>query len=173
MQFPNRTSLALGLLLALGATDADAWGRKKETPPVAPVAPAPVVAPTPPPPPPPPQQLIYSGDPAVAPQVAQTDLLQTAPADVQAVARWVSSSRDNRGAPFLMVDKPTAQAYVFNGDGQLVAVAPVLMGMGKGDHMIYRYPTRTGSIVVAGGGKLNRDVPKGTEQAILRQAGLK
>lgn len=45
--------------------------------------------------------------------------------------------------------------------------------MGKGDHMIYRHPTRTGSIVVAGGGKLNRDVPTGTENAILRQAGLK
>jgi hypothetical protein len=136
MHSPNRTSLVLGLLLALGATDADAWGRKKEAQPVAPAAPAPVVAPTPPPAPPPPQPMIYSGDPAAAPQVASTDLLQTAPADVQAVARWVSSSRDNRGAPFLMVDKPSAQAFVFNGAGQLLAVAPVLMGAGKGDHML-------------------------------------
>jgi predicted RNA binding protein YcfA (HicA-like mRNA interferase family) len=45
--------------------------------------------------------------------------------------------------------------------------------MGKGGHMIYRHPTRSGSIVVAGGGKLSRDVPKGTENAIRRQAGLK
>ena len=45
--------------------------------------------------------------------------------------------------------------------------------MGKGDHMIYRHPARPGSIVVAGGGKMNRDVPTGTLNAILRQAGLK
>ncbi|MGD0139543.1 MAG: type II toxin-antitoxin system HicA family toxin [Tepidisphaeraceae bacterium] len=45
--------------------------------------------------------------------------------------------------------------------------------MGRGGHMIYRHPTRQGPVVVAGGGKLNRDVPKGTENAIRRQAGLK
>jgi predicted RNA binding protein YcfA (HicA-like mRNA interferase family) len=45
--------------------------------------------------------------------------------------------------------------------------------MGRGDHMIYRHPSRPGPIVVAGGGKLNRDVPRGTENAIKRQAGLK
>ena len=44
---------------------------------------------------------------------------------------------------------------------------------GKGAHMIYRHRTRTGSIVVAHGGKLNREVPTGTQNAILRQAGLK
>jgi predicted RNA binding protein YcfA (HicA-like mRNA interferase family) len=44
--------------------------------------------------------------------------------------------------------------------------------MGAGGHMIYRYPTRAGS-VVAGGGKLNRNVPTGTFNAILRQAGAK
>ncbi|HEX4793663.1 MAG TPA: type II toxin-antitoxin system HicA family toxin [Humisphaera sp.] len=45
--------------------------------------------------------------------------------------------------------------------------------MAKGDHMIYRHPMRAGPIVVAGAGKLGRDVPKGTESAIRRQAGLK
>lgn len=138
MQSPIRTSLVLGLLLALGATDADAWEwGKKDAQPAAPVAPAPAAPPPPPPPPlPPQQQWLYSGDPAAAPQLAQTDLLLTAPAEVQSVARWVASSRDNRGAPYLMVDKPTAQVFVFNGAGQLVAVAPVLMGMGKGDQML-------------------------------------
>lgn len=138
MHFPVRTSLTLGLLLALGATDAAAWewGRKKaEAQPVAPATPAPVVPAAPPPPPPPPQML-YSGDPAVAPQVAQTDLLLTAPAEVRSVQKWVLDSRDHRGAPFLMVDKPSAQAFVFNGDGHLLAVAPVLMGAAKGDHML-------------------------------------
>jgi predicted RNA binding protein YcfA (HicA-like mRNA interferase family) len=45
--------------------------------------------------------------------------------------------------------------------------------MGKGDHAIYRHPTKPGSIVIAHGGKLNRDVPTGTLNSILRQAGLK
>ena len=44
---------------------------------------------------------------------------------------------------------------------------------GKGAHMIYRHPTRPGAIVVARGGKLNRDIPTGTQNTILRQAGLK
>jgi predicted RNA binding protein YcfA (HicA-like mRNA interferase family) len=42
-----------------------------------------------------------------------------------------------------------------------------------GSHIVFRHPSRPGSIVVAGGGKASRDVPKGTENAILRQAGLK
>jgi predicted RNA binding protein YcfA (HicA-like mRNA interferase family) len=44
---------------------------------------------------------------------------------------------------------------------------------GAGAHMVYRHRTKSGSIVVAFGGKLNRDVPIGTQTAILRQAGLK
>ena len=44
---------------------------------------------------------------------------------------------------------------------------------GKTSHMIFRHPTRPGSIVIAGVGKLGRDVPTGTETAILRQAGLR
>jgi predicted RNA binding protein YcfA (HicA-like mRNA interferase family) len=43
----------------------------------------------------------------------------------------------------------------------------------KGAHMIYRHRTRPGSIVLSHGGKLGRDVPTGTQNAILRQAGLK
>jgi predicted RNA binding protein YcfA (HicA-like mRNA interferase family) len=39
--------------------------------------------------------------------------------------------------------------------------------------MIFRHRTRSGSIVVSGGGKLGRDVPTGTLDAVLRQAGLK
>jgi predicted RNA binding protein YcfA (HicA-like mRNA interferase family) len=44
---------------------------------------------------------------------------------------------------------------------------------GKGGHMIYKNPSVPGSIVIAHGGKLNRDVPPGTANAVLRQAGLK
>ena len=134
MQTQLRTTLVLGLMLSLVATDAQAWGKKKK--PAAPVAPpAPVVI-LPPPPPPPPPQSIYFGNPALAPQIAQTDLLLTAPPEVQSVAKWIGSSKDNGGMPYLLVDKPSAQAYVFNSYGQLLAMAPVLLGMGKGDVML-------------------------------------
>jgi predicted RNA binding protein YcfA (HicA-like mRNA interferase family) len=56
---------------------------------------------------------------------------------------------------------------------QIEAVGWRFQRMGKGGHMIYRHPERTGSVVIAGGGKMNRDVPTGTLNAILRQAGLK
>lgn len=44
---------------------------------------------------------------------------------------------------------------------------------GRGSHMIYRHPNRAGAVVISHGGKLNREVPPGTQNAILRQAGLK
>jgi predicted RNA binding protein YcfA (HicA-like mRNA interferase family) len=44
---------------------------------------------------------------------------------------------------------------------------------GKGSHQLYRHATKTGFVVVAHGGKLSRDIPTGTLNGILRQAGLK
>ena len=134
MQTSIRAVTVLGLLLALVATDAQAWGKKKKKAEPATPAPAPVVV-APPPPPPPPQS-IYSGDAAVAPQIATTDLLLTASPEVQSVAKWIGTSRDNGGMPYLVLDKANAQVYSFNGAGHLVAMAPVLLGMGKGDHML-------------------------------------
>ena len=43
----------------------------------------------------------------------------------------------------------------------------------KGSHMMYVHPTKTGPIVVPAGGKEGQDVPRGTLNSILRQAGLK
>ena len=39
--------------------------------------------------------------------------------------------------------------------------------------MQFRHPTKPGTVTVAGGGKLNRDVPPETLNSILTQAGLK
>lgn len=44
---------------------------------------------------------------------------------------------------------------------------------GKGAHMIYAHPDRKNFVVVAHGGKLSRDIPEGTKNAILKQAGLR
>lgn len=41
-----------------------------------------------------------------------------------------------------------------------------------GSHMVYDHPDREDIVTVAGGGKLNRDIPPGTLRSIMRQAGL-
>ena len=41
----------------------------------------------------------------------------------------------------------------------------------KGSHRPFKHPTKRGVVTVAG--KLSQDVPKGTANNILRQAGLK
>jgi predicted RNA binding protein YcfA (HicA-like mRNA interferase family) len=42
-----------------------------------------------------------------------------------------------------------------------------------GSHMQFRHPTKPGTITTPGGGKLAKDVPPGTLNSILKQAGLK
>lgn len=42
---------------------------------------------------------------------------------------------------------------------------------GKGSHRVYEHPTKPGIVVVPG--QLGRDLPPGTEQSILKQAGLR
>ena len=56
---------------------------------------------------------------------------------------------------------------------QIEAAGWTFSRMVKGDHMIFKHPTITGSVVVSGAGKLNRDVQTGTQNAVLRQAGLR
>lgn len=42
-----------------------------------------------------------------------------------------------------------------------------------GSHLQYRHPTKPGTVTIAAGGRMNRDVPAGTLNSVLRQAGLK
>ena len=134
MHISNRI-LVLSLLLALAAPDAHAgWSLKKK--PAAPVAPPAPVAPLPPPPAPPPPQMVYSGNANEAPTVAPIDVLSTASSEVQATARWIAATHDNLRLNYMLLDKVNAQVYVFNPKGQLVATAPVLLGMGTGDRML-------------------------------------
>jgi predicted RNA binding protein YcfA (HicA-like mRNA interferase family) len=41
-----------------------------------------------------------------------------------------------------------------------------------GSHLQYRHPKKPGTVTVAAGGKMGRDVPSGTLQSVLKQAGL-
>ena len=42
-----------------------------------------------------------------------------------------------------------------------------------GSHLHYKHDHKPGVVTVAGGGKMNQDVPPGTLSSILRQAQLK
>ncbi|MBY0311127.1 MAG: type II toxin-antitoxin system HicA family toxin [Phycisphaerales bacterium] len=42
-----------------------------------------------------------------------------------------------------------------------------------GSHMQFRHPARPGTVTVAAGGKEGKDVPPGTLNSILKQAGIK
>lgn len=43
----------------------------------------------------------------------------------------------------------------------------------KGSHVMHVHPTKPGPVVVPAGGKGGQDVPPGTLNGILKQAGLK
>lgn len=42
-----------------------------------------------------------------------------------------------------------------------------------GSHMQYRHPTKPGTVTLPAGGRLAKDVPPGTLNSVLKQAGLK
>lgn len=43
----------------------------------------------------------------------------------------------------------------------------------RGSHMQFTHPIRLGKVTIPGGGKLSREVPPGTLNSVLKQAGLK
>jgi len=53
--------------------------------------------------------------------------------EVRRVASWVSDSKDNRGMPYLLVDKVNARVFVFDAHGELKGADAALLGMAKGD----------------------------------------
>lgn len=54
--------------------------------------------------------------------------------NAQYVADWVVDSGDNRGMPFIIVDKTDARVFVFGADGRLRGAARALLGMARGDN---------------------------------------
>jgi hypothetical protein len=53
--------------------------------------------------------------------------------DVQHIADWAVHSGDNKGMPFIIVDKVHARAAAFDRTGKLLRSTPILIGMGVGD----------------------------------------
>jgi hypothetical protein len=88
---------------------------------------------------------------------------QTPSADTRRVADWVMSSGDNHGLPFMIVDKPNATTFLFTADGALLGVAPVLLGLGRGDDS----PPGIGNVPLAAIPPADRITPAGRFEAAM------
>ena len=62
--------------------------------------------------------------------------------EVRKLADWIVDSRDNRGLPFVLVDKTGAKVFVFNADGGLRGAARALLGSATGDDSVPGIGTR-------------------------------
>jgi hypothetical protein len=67
---------------------------------------------------------------------------EAASSEARSIADWVTSSGDNRGRSFVIVDKRAAKIFVFRPDGYLAGAAPVLLGFARGDHTVPGIGTR-------------------------------
>ena len=61
---------------------------------------------------------------------------ESASQDARQVADWIADSGDNRGLPFVIIDKKEAKVFVFHADGLLRGAAPALLGLALGDDSV-------------------------------------
>jgi len=67
-------------------------------------------------------------------QVSQADVsIENASPAAREMTAWIVGANDNQGRPFMIVDKVGAQVLAFNPRGDLIATAPVLLGVTRGD----------------------------------------
>jgi len=59
-----------------------------------------------------------------------------APDEVKKMAGWVLDSGDNRGAPFVIVDKSEAKVFVFGKSGEMLGNTWALVGLAQGDDSV-------------------------------------
>jgi hypothetical protein len=57
-------------------------------------------------------------------------------ADARTIASWVVAEHDAHGLPFLIVDKRHATVSAFDASGRLLASAPALLGLARGDDSV-------------------------------------
>lgn len=53
--------------------------------------------------------------------------------DARDTANWVTTSHDNRGLPFIVIDKVNAKVLAFDGKGSLRGASPALLGLARSD----------------------------------------
>ena len=52
------------------------------------------------------------------------------------IANWVTRAGDNRGLPFVVIDKRSAMVLVYDAEGKLLGATPALLGMAQGDESV-------------------------------------
>jgi hypothetical protein len=81
-------------------------------------------------------QAAFSADQGLQPLKHADFRHENAGPDARKVANWVVDSGDNRGLPFVIVDKVNAKVFVFHADGQLRGAAAALLGLAVGDDSV-------------------------------------
>ena len=74
-------------------------------------------------------------DPAASPSRADFTG-ELASDDTRRMADWVLAAGDNRGMPFVIIDKAAAKVFVFDAHGRLSGAAPALLGLARGDDIV-------------------------------------
>jgi hypothetical protein len=67
---------------------------------------------------------------------AQLDASDTLSPDAKTALARILTERDNTGAPFVVIDKRRARAWVFDGVGHYRGSTPVLLGFARGDDTV-------------------------------------
>lgn len=101
--------------------------------------------------------------PAQPPAGEATFAGEAASPNARSLAAWIRASDDNRGRPYIVVDKLDAKIFLFSGEGRLAGAAPVLLGLAKGDSSVPGIGTRALSRIAAH----ERTTPAGRFEATL------
>ena len=56
--------------------------------------------------------------------------------EARQIADWIVDSTDNKGLPFVIVDKVDAKVFVFDNGGRIHGAAPALLGLARGDDSV-------------------------------------
>ncbi len=75
---------------------------------------------------------VAAGSPAPGVNPANTSAAPVSE-ETRKMVGWVMGRRDNKGMPFVIVDKRDPTAFVFDGGGHLLGATPVLLGLARGD----------------------------------------
>ncbi len=75
--------------------------------------------------------------PSPAASIKRAVFIRVTPSrDVRHIADWIVDSGDNKGLPFVIVDKKDARVFVFDSEGWIRGAAPALLGVARGDDTV-------------------------------------
>src|SRR3989304_7901392 len=70
--------------------------------------------------------------PSPAKSIKRAVFMRVTPSgDVRHIADWVVDSGDNKGLPFVIIDKKDARGFIFDSEGRMRGAAPALLGVAR------------------------------------------